>query len=142
MLELFTSEDELAAALSHEVAHLLAGHARENIDSFILRAIMTTPLLPMFVGAFFAPRLLFTVFTSITANHLLWRHHKRNQEKEADYIGTLLMAEAGFDPAAATAAWKKFAAFTNTAGSSHRPPINIFSTHPSVSSTPFLIPYH
>lgn len=31
----------------------------------------------------------------------------RLQETEADYIGMILMADAGFDPAAAVSVWKK-----------------------------------
>ena len=142
LLELVTREDELAAVLSHEVSHLLAEHYREMNSYLAVQGIMMAPLLPMLVGAFYAPRLLLTAFTVIFAQGFLQLYLQRCQEKEADYIGMLLMAEAGFDPAAATALWSKYAVFEKTTLRSYRPQINILSSHPSVSSRARLTSYH
>ena len=137
-----TSDDELAAVLSHEMSHLLAEHSNEIFNFRRLQALIMIPVLPMFVGAFFARRVLLPAFTLVAANLLLHLYLLRCLEKEADHIGMLLMAEAGFDPAGATAAFNKLAASSSIAGSSFPQWIDMLSSHPSVSSIPFVTPYH
>jgi len=39
--------------------------------------------------------------------------HDRKQESEADHIGLIYMARAGYDPAAAVAFWERFSAHNN-----------------------------
>ena len=133
-----SSDDELAAILSHEVSHLLAEHTKEIFNIQKLQAFTMIPVLPMFVGGFFARRVLFSVFTLVVANLLLNLYLRRCLEKEADHMAMLLMAEAGFDPAGATAAFNKVA----VCGNIKPQRFNILSTHPSVSSSPFVTPYH
>lgn len=50
----------------------------------------------------------------------------RKQELEADKIGLVLMAMAGYDPAQAIQLWRKMSAKTGSSGQSE-----FFSTHPS-----------
>ncbi len=53
--------------------------------------------------------------------------YSRKHELEADQIGLMLMADAGYDPAEAPLFWKRFGAMANAAG---KPP-EFMSTHPS-----------
>ncbi len=52
----------------------------------------------------------------------------RTQESEADSIGVLLMARAGFDPASSITLWENM-----SVGAGPSPP-ELLSTHPSPSS--------
>jgi predicted Zn-dependent protease len=53
--------------------------------------------------------------------------YSRTQESEADHIGLLLMARAGYDPREALAFWKRM---EKVAGAGGQPP-EFISTHPS-----------
>ena len=75
-------DDELAAIIAHEMAHNIRNH-RPLLDSLGVR------------GG------LLSVFGKNPARI-------RCTEEEADYVGTYLMARAGFDPAAATRFWERF----------------------------------
>ena len=51
--------------------------------------------------------------------------YSRTHEYEADHIGMILMAKAGYDPAFAVSFWEKFSKAANTPGF-----LEYFSTHP------------
>jgi metalloendopeptidase OMA1, mitochondrial len=52
----------------------------------------------------------------------------RKQEAEADYIGLLYMARAGYDPAAAVAFWERFSEYNRQHGGSGG--LSFLRTHP------------
>jgi len=54
--------------------------------------------------------------------------YSRKQEAEADYIGLLYMARAGYDPAAAVAFWERFAEYNRQHGGSQG--LSFLRTHP------------
>ena len=54
--------------------------------------------------------------------------HSRAQESEADHIGLIYMARAGYDPEQAVEFWQRFAAFNKTTG--RRNAIWFLRTHP------------
>jgi predicted Zn-dependent protease len=88
-------EDELAAVLSHEMAHNLARHAGEKVSSTILIQIMARVLLMIDPSG-----VLFYLFLP-AASLLHELPHSRETEIEADHIGVYLASEACFDPRAA-----------------------------------------
>lgn len=88
-------EDELAAVLSHEMAHNLARHAGEKVSSTILIQIMARVLLLIDPSG-----VLYYLFLP-AASLLHELPHSREAEIEADHIGVYLASEACFDPRAA-----------------------------------------
>lgn len=54
----------------------------------------------------------------------------RKMESEADYIGLMMMAEAGFDPRAAIGYWERMQSLARRGGQEVP---ELLSTHPSVS---------
>ena len=91
------NEAGLAAVLAHEVVHALARHSAEQLTYDAFRIKIWSDTLP---------------FT-------------RNHESEADYIGLLLTAEAGYDPREAVNMWVRMKE------SGDEPPPEYLSTHPS-----------
>jgi predicted Zn-dependent protease len=99
----YTANDaELACVVAHEVAHAIARHGGEQIS----RDLMLN------VGAI--------AVSASTDNNTIAQLYgiageagvrlpfSRTNEYEADHIGLILMARAGFDPAAAITFWQKF----------------------------------
>ena len=54
--------------------------------------------------------------------------HSRAAEREADQLGMLYMARAGYDPAEAIAVWRRFAAWRKRGGKGTAP--EFLRTHP------------
>ncbi|KAK1401319.1 Mitochondrial metalloendopeptidase OMA1 [Heracleum sosnowskyi] len=123
LLQRFTSDAEIAAVISHEVGHVVARHTAEN---FTKRLLFVIGMLIIFLGS--AGR--------SPPPHPLGRHKLgelilnpgcRRREKEADYIGMLLMASAGYDPRVAP---KMHEMLDNNKDSDSKYSA-LFSTHPS-----------
>ncbi|KAI6913743.1 hypothetical protein D0869_14782 [Hortaea werneckii] len=116
ILALTKSDDELAVVVGHELAHAVAGHAREDYLTGKHDKLLLLPWLPAVlpgqalarVAASISPifHLPAFVLTSPARAIVYWKLRKsRAQEREADYMGLMLMCEAGCDPAAAITHW-------------------------------------
>jgi predicted Zn-dependent protease len=99
LLALANSEDELAGVIGHEIGHVAARHAVQQVSRTAPFALITnlsaavtglaSPLLGQLVGG-----------VGGLASGLVLAPFDREQEREADRIGQQLAAEAGWDPAA------------------------------------------
>lgn len=123
-------EDEIAAVMAHEIAHVNARHSTEA---------MTRQMLPnaLFLGAtIFAQakdedELAAALSGAFVLYNGIWvTRYSRQDEMEADSVGLMYMAEAGYDPRAALRIWKRAA----QRSSGQNPVASIFSTHPSDSA--------
>ena len=117
MLEFCTRNDELAVILAHEIAHNVTHHASESIS----RALIYLPL-------FLVSCLISGIDPDLVqvGMDVAYRLPKlRKQEREADHIGLLIMAESGFDPSAALDLWSRWE------DSDVNKSPNYLSTHPS-----------
>jgi predicted Zn-dependent protease len=112
------SDDELAAILAHEVAHILAGHAEDNtaesretavsVGSSVL-GIMATVAVAVAGGGSAMADVAGDVTegaSSIVGTGALVRAYDREDELEADRLGLMLMAQAGYRPDAALVLWE------------------------------------
>jgi predicted Zn-dependent protease len=116
MLKVAQGQDQLATVIGHEVAHVLIGHANERVSAEFLASTVQSAL------ASDNPLLLAALGAGTQAGLL---QYSRTHEAEADLLGQLLMAGAGFDPAAAPALWQNMAA----AAPARMP--ELLSTHPA-----------
>ncbi|KAL5727902.1 metalloendopeptidase [Ranunculus cassubicifolius] len=117
LLKHFKADAEIATIIGHEVAHAVARHAAEGMTKNMWVAIIQIVLL-QFVSM---PDLV-----NATSNLLLKLPFSRRMEMEADYIGLLLIASAGYDPRVAPTVYKKLG---EVSGDS--PLRDYLSTHPS-----------
>ena len=115
-------EAELAAVMGHEIAHVAARHATENMAKGTLANIGSIPLI--FLGG---PIGMAARQTAQFAIPLEFLQFSRKNEEEADYLGLQYMYKAGYDPSAFVSMFEKLQAKeTNKPGSISK----LFSTHP------------
>lgn len=127
LLEVATNQDQLAAVMGHEMAHVSAGHANERVSTQF--ATQTGLQLVEIMAGASTPgqqKLMAALGLGVQVGIVL--PFSRVQEREADLIGLDVMAKVGFDPRQAIALWRNMAA----AGGA-RPP-ELLSTHPANES--------
>lgn len=112
------NEAQLAAVIGHEIAHVTARHSAERMS----RDLLTDLGLGALSGLGANEQAVGLVAQAATLGVVL--PFSRDQESEADRIGVMYMASAGYDPREAIALWHNFASLGG-----ERPP-KFFSTHP------------
>ncbi len=118
-------DDQLAAVIAHEVAHALARHGGERMSRQMAIALPGAAAAAAIGSNNPAMGQVFGSVYGIGAQVGATLPHSRQQEYEADRIGLILMAKAGYDPQAAVAFWRNMRA----AGGPGVPAF--LSTHPA-----------
>ena len=136
------NDDELATVLGHEVAHVVAGHVLESESIRLADEYFTEPFAWLaLLGCVCAEAMIFAV--PIIASCLTSLALSRIRETEADYIGLLLMADAGFNVFGAVSFWTKMNQWEedprNPTKNKNAKGPQFRSTHPHVSSYPGLV---
>ncbi|KAF4396479.1 hypothetical protein F8388_005749 [Cannabis sativa] len=116
LLEHFRSDAEIATIIGHEVGHAVARHAAEGITKNLWFAI-----LQLVLYQFVMPDIVNTMSALF-----LRLPFSRRMETEADYIGLLLIASAGYDPRVAPKVYEKLGKVTGESALR-----DYLSTHPS-----------
>lgn len=116
LLKHFRTDAEIATIIGHEVAHAVARHSAEQITKNLWFAIVQ-----LILYQFVTPDLVNTM-----SNLLLRLPFSRRMELEADYIGLLLMASAGYDPRVAPNVFQKLGEVSGDSALR-----DYLSTHPS-----------
>jgi predicted Zn-dependent protease len=123
------SDADLATVISHEAAHALARHAGERLSQAKLAKAggMALGVGLAALGAGSGASQLAMQGYSLGAQVGVLLPYSRLQESEADRIGLILMAKAGYDPELAVQFWERFA--TGKKDKAQVP--QFLSTHPS-----------
>jgi predicted Zn-dependent protease len=128
ILPITKDEAGLAVVVGHEIAHATARHGGERVSQQMGLQTFGSLLGASLSSADPRVQALTTAAYGMGTQVGLSLPHSRTQESEADYIGLLYMARAGYDPQAAVAFWERFAAFNEQAGGSEG--VWFLRTHP------------
>jgi predicted Zn-dependent protease len=123
ILPVTESEAGLATVLGHEIAHAIAHHAAEQASQSALASAGGSV-----IGATTNSEVLTQLYG--LGGQLALLKYSRNQESEADHLGLIFMAMAGYDPHSAVNFWQRMDAATQSNGA----PPEFLSTHPSNAS--------
>lgn len=118
-------ETGVAVVMGHEIAHAVASHGRERMSQAMVAQLGLSSLqIAMGSNPTATQELLMQSVGAGTQMGML--KFSRTHESEADKIGLIFMAMAGYDPAAAPKFWGRM-----SAGSGGSQPPEWQSTHPS-----------
>ena len=107
LLNFADSDDELAAVMGHEIAHVSARHGAERASQSLGVAVLGAGVAVATEDSKYRDAINAAFGLAATGTVL---KYSRDHESEADRIGLLYMARAGYDPAAAVRFWRKMAA--------------------------------
>ena len=123
----FTQTDAgLATVLGHEIAHAVAGHGAERMSQSILAQLGGTALSAATKDSSQATQAMMMQAYGVGVQVGALLPYSRLHESEADHLGLIFMAMAGYDPHEAIKFWERMAA----ASQGQKPP-ELMSTHPS-----------
>lgn len=127
LFQITKNEPGLAAVIGHEVAHVVARHSGERISQNVISGVVVA-------GAGYVLNkdgreggALPTAALGGAAL-LATKAFSRKQELEADRMGAIFMARAGYDPREAVELWKRFGAWRAENAQNTGP--GFLSTHP------------
>ncbi len=126
ILPVTQTEAGLATVVGHEIAHVFAKHGNERMSQMLLVEMGGTALSVALQEKPEETRNLFMASYGLGAQIGLLLPYSRRHETEADRLGVIFMAMAGYDPHEAVTFWQRMAA-----QSKGGTPPEILSTHPA-----------
>ncbi len=125
ILPLTMNETGLAVVMGHEIAHAIAKHGNERMSQGLVQQMGGVALDVALANKPAQTRSLFLSSYNVGSGLGLLKY-SRTQESEADKLGLIFMAMAGYDPQQAIPFWERMAA-----KSGGQAPPEFLSTHPS-----------
>ncbi len=130
MMELIGNDDsQLATVMGHEIAHVIANHGNERMSQQLLTQYGGVALGALTSQQSEQVRGLFNTAYGVGTQVGVLLPFSRTQELEADKLGLIFMAKAGYDPRTAVGFWEKM----QSQGEGGSPP-QFLSTHPAHSN--------
>jgi predicted Zn-dependent protease len=119
-------ETGLAVVLGHEIAHAIANHGDERMSQGLIQQMGGVAMSVALRNKPAETQALFNTAYGAGSNVAVMLPFSRLHESEADQMGLVFMAMAGYDPREAVTFWQRMSAQSGGG----KPP-EILSTHPS-----------
>jgi len=129
ILPVTKDEDGLAVVMGHEIAHAVAQHGNERMSQDLLAQFGGMALNEALASKPEQTRQIWMSAFGVGVQVGALLPFSRTQESEADHLGLVFMAMAGYDPRTAVPFWERMAQMS--AGNA---PPEFLSTHPSDQS--------
>ena len=126
LLPVTQDEASLAIVMGHEIAHAVARHSAERLSNAYKEQYGAAALSALLQGAGVSSG--WQQLASLVHQYggaLLTSGFSRKQESEADHIGLIFAAMAGYDPQVAVTFWQRMSSATGGGSNS------LFADHPS-----------
>ena len=125
LLPVTQDEASLAIVLGHEIAHAVAKHSAERLSNEYKSQYGSAIVGAVLQGAGVSQDTQQLIALGQSLGGQLWTSgFSRKQESEADHMGLIFAAMAGYDPQVAVTFWQRMAAQGSGSG-------GLFSDHPS-----------
>lgn len=124
LMPLVQNEAGLAVVLGHEIAHAISRHGNERMSQQLAAQGLGATLSIATANNSQQTQNIFNTVYGVTST-LGTLAYSRKQESEADHIGLIFMAQAGYNPNEAVPFWQRMAAKGGA-----KPP-ELLSTHPA-----------
>ena len=115
LLPITQNEASLAIVLGHEIAHAVAKHSAEQLSNQMKQEYALQVGSSLFSAFGMGPNTQSIVQAVVaTGFNFGSLKYSRNHESEADHIGLIFAAMAGYDPQVAVSFWQRMAASSNS----------------------------
>lgn len=125
ILPVTKTEVGMAVVLGHEIAHAIAKHSNERASQQMVMQYGSSITDALLAGKSAATRSTISTIYGIGSQYGVMLPYSRKQELEADRLGLIFLAMAGYDPHESITFWERMSA--NSANA----PMEFMSTHPS-----------
>lgn len=125
ILPVTKDETGLAVVMGHEIAHAIAEHGNERMSQQLLQQAGAVGLMVAMKEEPVETQMMWQAAYGIGSQYAIMLPYSRTHESEADHLGLIFMAMAGYNPQEAPGFWERM---SNVGGA--KPP-EILSTHPS-----------
>jgi predicted Zn-dependent protease len=125
LLPITQDENGLAVVLGHEIAHAVAHHGAERMSQGMVQQGLGEALSVALANKPAQTQQLWMTAFGVGSQFGAMLPFSRQQESEADHLGLVFMAMAGYDPNGAVTLWERM-----SQSGSAKPP-EFMSTHPA-----------
>lgn len=125
ILPITQNESGLAVVLGHEISHAVAHHGDERMSQALVAQLGGVALSEALKNKPQQTQDIFMLAYGVGAQLGVLLPYSRTQESEADYLGLIFMAMAGYDPHGALDFWQRMVQ------QSHGEPPTFLSDHPA-----------
>lgn len=107
MLPVSKNDDGLAVVIAHEIAHAVAEHGNERMSQALISSLGEIGLSSALRRKPEQTRQLWMTVYGVSTQYGVLMPYSRLHETEADYLGLIFMAMAGYNPKEAVSFWQR-----------------------------------